>query len=89
MIGTYSVQSIGNIYQPKEYNGMHKFCIKKWPQEKEFIKEILTMIKDVHHAGISKKMLTTYFSVIKEEGYGKEGFQTNQSIGKHRWSKTL
>ena len=32
-----------------------------------FINRTATMIKDVPHAGMSKKMMITYFNVMKEE----------------------
>ena len=36
-----------------------KNCLR----EKEFIKGITSMIEDVPHAGMSRKMMITYFSV--------------------------
>jgi hypothetical protein len=46
---------------------IHKFCIKNYPQVREYTKEIISMTNDVPHAGIALKMMIIYFNVFKEE----------------------
>jgi hypothetical protein len=63
----YSDQYTRNIYHQREYSGYTNFASSNCLQEKEYTREITTMTKDVHHAGIPVKMTTTYFNATREE----------------------
>jgi hypothetical protein len=63
----YSDQYTRNIYHQREYSGYTNFASSNCIQEKEYTREITTMTKDVHHAGIPVKMTTTYFNATREE----------------------